>query len=188
MTEHHHIFELFDESLYVQAFELDGKDHTVTIARVRGATVEGDEGRKSKKPVLDLEEWSRPVVLNKTNARMLIRFYGPDYRQWAGKQFVMYPTQVKFGREMVDAIRIRSERPSPAKSSRPAKPLPERIAAFRDALKSATTEQEVKDVVAKASGLFDAVDSETRDALGLEWNARLDDVRVIEQQRKERVP
>lgn len=74
---------------------------------------------------------------------------------------------------------------APAQTERRQRTLPERIAAFRDALKSATTEQEVKDVVAKASGLFDAVDSQMKEVLGLEWNARLADVRVIEQQKKE---
>ncbi len=139
----HHIFELFDASLYIQAFELQGRDHTVTISRVRGATIEGEEGRKSKKPVLDLDEWPRPLVLNKTNARVLIQFYGADYRQWNGKRVTIFPTQVKFGKEMVDAIRIRSTKPQMERAQKVVRTLEDRIATFRTALSECTSAENV---------------------------------------------
>lgn len=157
----HHIFELFDPSKFVQAFELQGRDHTVTIARVRGETVEGEEGRKSKKPVIDLEEWPRPLVLNKTNARVLIRFYGADYRAWSGKRFTMFPTEVKFGKEMVDAIRIRNTKPQMDRAQKVVRTIPERIEAFRKMLSECTTEASVSALVGKASGLFTDVDDAT---------------------------
>lgn len=190
MTEYHHIYELFDPSKYIQSFELEGADRTLTIKRIGGETIEGEANRKARKPVIYFSDWSdgRGFVLNKTNARTIISLYGPDYRSWVGKRIVLFPTTTKMAGEEVDCIRLRKVRPqpvTPTRSTPSARTLPERIAAFRDALKSAKTEQEVKDVIAKASGLFDAVDSETKDALGREWNARLDDVRVIEQQKKE---
>ena len=172
----HHVFELFDASLYVQAFELQGRDHTVTIARVRGATIEGEEGRKAKKPVLDLEEFPRPLVLNRTNARVLIQFYGPDYRQWAGKRLTIYPTQVKFGKEMVDAIRIRATKPQMDRAQKLVRPLPDRVSAFFAALKDTKTADEVGALVTRAAGLLKEVDAATRDKMELATEARVNEI------------
>lgn len=158
MSDKTHIFELFDPGKYIQAFELEDREHTVTITKIEGQRIEGEEGRSAKKPVLFLEGWPRPLVLNKTNAKTLIALYGPDYRQWPGKRFTMFPTVVKFGKEDVDAIRFRKRvPPAPAaqqRAERPALSIPERIAAVKKALRETNTLAGHATVVKNAQGLI----------------------------------
>ncbi len=179
-----HIFSLFDPGKYWQAFELEGKDLTVTITRIVGEEVEGEEGRKARKPVIYTSELPRPIVLNKTNAKTLIALYGADYRQWVGKRFVMYPTMVKFGREDVEAIRFRKKVP-PApqqRTERPVKPIAERVATFVSALKTVDSVAAVEKMWTDASKLREvvAVDLDTLETLELAYGARLAEVREIE--------
>lgn len=139
-----HILELFDPSEYISAFELNEQDHTVTIARVVGGVIEGDAGRKSKKPVITFTDWPKPMVLNKTNAKVLVKMFGTfDYSKWTGKRFTIYPTTTKFGTETVDAIRIRKTVPPPASAptatnaQKPVKTPAERAEAVKSALLAA---------------------------------------------------
>lgn len=139
-----HILELFDPSEYISAFELNEQDHTVTIARVVGGVIEGDAGRKSKKPVVTFTDWPKPMVLNKTNTKVLVKMFGTyDYTKWAGKRFTIYPTTAKFGTETVDAIRIRKTAPppvAPKQAATPAKSPAERVEAVKAALLAAPDE------------------------------------------------
>lgn len=176
MTEHHHIYELFDPSKYVQAFELDGRDVTVTIARVIGETVEGENNRKASKPVIHFTDWPKPMVLNKTNAKVLIRLYGADYRTWGGKRFTMYPTTTKLAGEEVDAIRLRKNAPPPPRTAAPppkALTIPERVAAVKKTLRETNTVVGVESVWKKAEKLRAELGPETLDALTLEYEGRL---------------
>lgn len=139
-----HILELFDPSEYISAFELNDQDVTVTIARVIGGVIEGDAGRKAKKPVVTFTDWPKPMVLNKTNTKVLVKMFGTyDYTKWAGKRFTIYPTTAKFGTETVDAIRIRKTVPPPTpaptaqSTQRPAKTPAERAEAVKSALLAA---------------------------------------------------
>lgn len=106
-----HILELFDPSKYVAAHELRGRDVTVTIKAVRGQIVEGEGNRKNKRPVLEFANASKPMVLNKTNAKILIQLYGADYTKWAGKRVTLYPTTTSMAGATVDCIRIRPRKP-----------------------------------------------------------------------------
>lgn len=148
--EPHHIYELFDPSKFVAAFELSGKDTTVTIDHVSGEIIEGENARKSKKPVIHLKDWPKPLVLNKTNAKVLIALYGADYRKWNGKRFTMYPTTTKMAGEEVDAIRLRKKAPAapsapaPSEPPRTEKSLAERVESLEASLKGATTKDSVK--------------------------------------------
>jgi hypothetical protein len=138
-----HILELFDPSEYISAFELNGEDHHVTIARVVGGVIEGDAGRKSKKPVVTFTDWPKPMVLNKTNTKVLVKMFGTyDYTKWAGRRFTIYPTTAKFGTETVDAIRIRKTAPPPAapkQAEKPVKTPAERAEAVIAAYRAANT-------------------------------------------------
>lgn len=144
-----HILELFDPSEYISAFELNEQDHTVTIAKVVGGVIEGDAGRKSKKPVVTFTDWPKPMVLNKTNTKVLVKMFGTyDYTKWAGRRFTIYPTTAKFGTETVDAIRIRKTTPPPAVTKQAAprdRSISERVDAVKAALMAAVdSEAEAK--------------------------------------------
>jgi len=106
-----HILELFDPSRYVSAHELKGKDVTVTIERVVAATVEGEGNRKARKPVIHFKNASKPLVLNKTNAKAIVGMYGADYTKWNGKRITIYPTTTSLAGATVDCIRVRPKPP-----------------------------------------------------------------------------
>jgi hypothetical protein len=48
----------------------------------------------------------------------IAKFYGDDTDDWIGKKVTLYATEVQFQKEMVDAIRVRSKAPRPARGRR----------------------------------------------------------------------
>lgn len=63
---------------------------------------------------------SKPLVLNKTNAVILARVYGPDATSWFGKPIGVYhDPNVLLGRERVGGIRLRV--PAQAQTGTPSK-------------------------------------------------------------------
>ena len=65
-------------------------------------------GRREEKPVIHLKGEDKMLVLNKTNAETIAALYGGETDDWRGKQLVIFPTDVTFGRERVLAIRMRA--------------------------------------------------------------------------------
>jgi hypothetical protein len=99
---------------YLFAFDLQGKDCTVTIAKVTGGEIKGTGGKKSKKPLCYFKESrdQRPLGLNSTNCKAIASMYGNDTAAWIGKRITIYPTTTSFGSETVDCIRVRPGVPS----------------------------------------------------------------------------
>ena len=99
---------------YLFAFDLQGKDCTVTIERVTGGEIKGTGGKKSKKPLCYFKESrdKRPLGLNSTNCKAIAAMYGNDTANWIGKRITIYPTTTNFGSEVVDCIRVRPGVPS----------------------------------------------------------------------------
>lgn len=99
---------------YLFAFDLQGKDCTVTIERVTGGEIKGTGGKKSKKPLCYFKESrdQRPLGLNSTNCKTIAAMYGNDTAGWIGKRITIYPTTTSFGSETVDCIRVRPGVPS----------------------------------------------------------------------------
>lgn len=94
---------------YLFAFDLQGRDCTVTIQKVTGGEIKGTGGKKSKKPLCYFRESKdgRPLGLNSTNCKVIAAMYGNDTAQWVGKRVTLYPTTTQFGSETVDCIRVR---------------------------------------------------------------------------------
>lgn len=97
---------MFDRD-FIGAWDLQGRDVTVTISKVVAATLTAQGGRKSKKPVVFMDGTEKGFALNKTNAKCIASMYGNNTDNWIGKRVTLYPTQVGFGNETVDAIRVR---------------------------------------------------------------------------------
>ena len=99
---------------YLFAFDLQGRDCTVTIAKVTGGEITGSGGKKTKKPLCYFRESKdqRPLGLNSTNCKIIAAMYGNDTANWVGKRITLYPTQTSFGSETVDCIRVRPGIPS----------------------------------------------------------------------------
>lgn len=118
---------LYDKA-YLYAFDLQGRDVTVTIARVAGGTLQCTDGSKKKTPVLFFNGAKKGLGLNITNARTIAAMYGGfDSDKWIGKRITLYPTTTPVGGQTKDCIRIRPMIPkSNIKDAPPAEAAPER--------------------------------------------------------------
>jgi hypothetical protein len=119
-----HVSLLFP-SKYLCAADLRGKDATVTIERIAPRDeLMRQGGQKEYKPVVYFKGKEKSLVLNKTNAKTIAKLYGNEVTAWIGQAIVIYPTRAQFGKEDVDAIRVR---PYPPKAQNAAEPGPARV-------------------------------------------------------------
>lgn len=132
-----HYKKMFDDKEHLYAFDLDGREVTAQIERVTAGEISGEQGRKSKKPVVSFVGKAKKLALNKTNGKTIASLYGSDTDGWAGKWITMYPTTTNFGGETVECIRVRNQVPQAKPAGRaggngraaaPAKNLTEQIA------------------------------------------------------------
>jgi hypothetical protein len=98
-------------SKYLKAADLAG-DEIVTICQAKLEKV-GQSEDEPKKLVLYFEESPKGLVLNKTNCKTLEKLHGDDTDRWIGKSIAIYPTEVQYMDDMVEAIRIRLRAPAP---------------------------------------------------------------------------
>ena len=66
---------------------------------------------KQEKGVIYYEEFSRAMVLNRTNLKRIVGIYGNDTDEWTGKQISLYPSETDFGGRTVPCIRVREKAP-----------------------------------------------------------------------------
>lgn len=114
----------FFEKRYIGSWDLpDGRDVVVVIDRVEGGDVKGTSGESKRAPLVffsNVKNRKKPLVLNATNAKAIIKMYGKFIEEWSGKPVTLYATKtVAFGEE-VDCIRVRPEKPAMPKSAVPA--------------------------------------------------------------------
>ena len=99
--------ETYFPSKYLKASDLNGSDMIATIAEF------GEEKFKDSsdvKPIIALQE-TKPLVLNKTNFTAIQDLYG-NTENWAGKSITLFPAEVLFRGESVQAVRVRKEVPT----------------------------------------------------------------------------
>ncbi len=109
-------------SKWLTAKDLDGEDKVVTIRRIEEESIAQED-----KWVLyfDLRQTTKGLVLNQTNAKSIAKLHGEDTDDWINKSITLYPTEVQFKGDMVEAIRIRNKppvlkgkpQPAPAKTA-----------------------------------------------------------------------
>ncbi len=95
-------------SKWMSAKDLDGEDKVVTIRRIEEETIAQED-----KWVLyfDLRQSTKGLVLNQTNAKTIAKLHGEDSDEWIGKSITLFPTEVDFKGDQVEAIRVRSKAP-----------------------------------------------------------------------------
>lgn len=90
----------------------DGEEKIVVIRAVQTEQVTDTEGRKESVLVARFEGDEKPLILNKTNCRIIQKLYQtPDIEQWPGKGLILYVAKVPSFGELVDAVRIRPVKP-----------------------------------------------------------------------------
>lgn len=105
---------MFDKDA-IGAWDLNGKDATVTIESVKPGTVGGHSGKKAaKKPIIRFKGKRKHLVCNVTNAATIASLYGNHVEKWVGQRITLYPTTTTFGRDTVDCVRIRPVKPGGA--------------------------------------------------------------------------
>ena len=97
---------------YIGSYALDpGEDRIVTIEKVVREMVKGADGKSEECTVAHLKG-EKPLILNKTNCKIITKVYGTPYiEEWSGKKIKLYVAQVKAFGDTVDALRIRQEVP-----------------------------------------------------------------------------
>lgn len=115
-----HWKKMMDEKELLYAHDLDGRDVTITIEKVVGGTVQGENNKKSKKPLVHIKGKLKKLALNATNCKVIEALLGtPDPAEWAGARITLFPTTTEFGGKTVDCIRIRPTHPKASKSAKP---------------------------------------------------------------------
>lgn len=72
---------------------MDGKEEQCIVAKIKGA--------------------KKPLILNKTNCKIISKIHETPYiEEWAGKSIIIYIAKVKAFGEIVDAIRVKNEKPN----------------------------------------------------------------------------
>jgi hypothetical protein len=95
-----------ENSKYLRASDLTGKELTPTTARVARAEFTTDNGGKAIKPVVEFEGGGPSLVVNKTNLSVLEAMLGGDMTGWAGKKARLYGDRVPFRGKVVDTVRV----------------------------------------------------------------------------------
>jgi hypothetical protein len=91
---------------YLKAADLAGESMTLTIDNCDLEKVgTGDEAET--KPVLHFVEDVKCLVLNKTNADVLIELFGTDTTAFKDKVIEAYPTTTTFAGKTVDCVRLK---------------------------------------------------------------------------------
>lgn len=109
MAEQHVHWKQMVNIDYLGAYALsDGNDMIVTIKTVRKEQVTGPNGKKEECVVAHFAENCRPMILNRTNMKMITKVHKTPYiDQWAGKKIQLYVDTTRFGGETVECLRIR---------------------------------------------------------------------------------
>jgi hypothetical protein len=84
-----------------------GDSVNVTIKEFDVAEVGKEKQKKSR---MFVEEFDRPLVLNRTNVKALIDLYGNDTSDWIGEQFNLYVSETSFNGDTVRCLRVRAVR------------------------------------------------------------------------------
>jgi hypothetical protein len=103
-------------SKYLKATDLNGRAIRV---KIDGCTLE-PMGDGQRKPVLTFIGKDKALVLNKTNASMIVSAYGDDADRWHGKGLEVYPDKTSMQGRVVDCVRVRvpySSEATPAPAS-----------------------------------------------------------------------
>ena len=113
MAEHVHWKKLTNpDYLGAYAFER-GEEKVGTIRDVRQEMVPGADGKKELCTIVYFGEHDlKPLILNRTNAKMITKLYHSGFiDEWVGKQVTMVVKDVRAFGETVEAVRIKNEIP-----------------------------------------------------------------------------
>lgn len=97
---------------YLGAYDFQqGEERIVTIKMVKREHVTGSGGKKEECTVAHFEEKYKPMILNSTNCKAISKlFESPYIEDWTGKSVKIVVSKVNAFGDVVDALRIKSEK------------------------------------------------------------------------------
>lgn len=95
-------------SKFLNADYLKGKSRTVQMDYVEMELLRGDT---EAKPVLHFFDCEKPMVLNRTNGKVIVSLYGDPMEGWSDRRITLFPTTCEVGGEIVSCVRIRPLNP-----------------------------------------------------------------------------
>lgn len=109
MTEQLTHFKKLQNPDYLGSYELpNGEDLILTIKSVATEMITGNGGKKEEKMVIRFAENVKPMICNRTNAKVIAKIHKTPYiEQWAGKPIQLYSSRITAFGEEVDALRVR---------------------------------------------------------------------------------
>ena len=114
----------FFEKDFLYAYDLQGREWTLTIAKVVQGKLTGTGGKSTKKPVVYFKGREKGLALNITNVKTVGSMYGFVAADWVGKRITIYPTTTTFGSATVDCIRVKVGVPGAKAQDAPPDPPP----------------------------------------------------------------
>tara|TARA_B100001094_G_C18186488_1_gene804121 strand:- start:2939 stop:3430 length:492 start_codon:yes stop_codon:yes gene_type:complete len=116
-----HWRNLMKDNKYLGSWDLEvnGKyePRVVTIEKIYQGDFVSEFG-KEEKVFLNLKEFDKPMICNRSNFKRLEKFFDTfDFNQYIGKQIVLGTEKVKSPQGMVEALRF-STRPLPKKTKK----------------------------------------------------------------------
>lgn len=106
-------------SKYLKSDEVGNQRFTLTIRDVQME----DIGDNDNKPVVYFQEMQKGMVMNKTNAEMIIHLYGDETNAWIGRQVELFTAMTSFqGRSML-GLRVMAP-PTAMPAHQPMQPPP----------------------------------------------------------------
>jgi hypothetical protein len=93
---------------YVEGGTLVGRSVTLTMTSVITEQLPDHQGKPQTKYVLHFRETKKGLILNKTNAKVVIGLYGRDTDGWTGQKITLYSEEVKAFGKLHNAARVRA--------------------------------------------------------------------------------
>lgn len=97
---------------YIGAHDFQpGQELTITIESVGNEMVKNMDGKDESCIVARIKGAKKPLILNKTNCKLISKVLGTPYiEQWGGGKVILYVAKVKAFGEVVDAIRVKNQK------------------------------------------------------------------------------
>lgn len=106
-------YRKFLEKEFLYEYDLEGRDFTLTIAKVEGGELTGEGGKTTKKPIVTFVGAKKKLALNATNGATIAGMYGCHVEEWIGKKITLFPSVTNFGKQKnLPCIRIRPTVPT----------------------------------------------------------------------------
>lgn len=105
---------------YMGDYSIPQKGDLVAVIKyISKEKVTGVGGKTEEEMVAHFSDGNKPLILNKTNMKTIQKIYKTPYiEDWAGRAIqIYYDVTIKFGRETVGGLRIRSFIPEQQKST-----------------------------------------------------------------------